>query len=80
MRDLSEQVARSVRAFRAWHGWTQEDLARRAKVSRSAVQDAEDGTNGRTRLRTLSRLAGALGCPVSAFFTFRLTPMDAEES
>lgn len=50
-----------IRAIRRHRGWTQYELAARAGVSQSAVSRAERGDAWRLTVRTLHRVAEALG-------------------
>jgi transcriptional regulator with XRE-family HTH domain len=54
----------SVRALRRRRGWTQDQLAGRARVSRSAVSRIERGEADRLTLRALLRITDALGARV----------------
>ena len=51
----------SVRSLRHARGWRQFDLARRARVSRSTVQLVESGHAERVTIRTVRRVASAVG-------------------
>lgn len=55
-----EQLARTVRTWRDAKGWSQDDLAARAEVSRSAVQSIERASH-KPRQSILGRVARALG-------------------
>ena len=55
----------AVRALRRRRGWTQVDLARRARMSRSAVSRVERGQGDTLSVRALTRLCAALGARVS---------------
>ena len=59
MADLATVVARNVRARRAWHGWTQAQLAERLNVGQTTVSAIEGGTRG-IGLDFLPRLCRAL--------------------
>lgn len=55
----------AVRAVRRRRGWTQAELADRAGVSQAAVSRAERGAARTLTLRTLERIAEALGARAS---------------
>jgi molybdate-binding protein/DNA-binding XRE family transcriptional regulator len=57
----------SLAAARREHGWSQADLARRARVSRAEVSAIETGRLVPSTVAAL-RLAGALGVPVERVF------------
>lgn len=72
----TEQLAHQVEERRRKHGWTQEDLAEKAGISRNQVQNIErnrnntrgpDGKPGpaNPNLDTVFALAHALDCTVS---------------
>ncbi len=61
--ELPEQVGERIQAVRREHGWTQDDLARRIGVSRSAIAQWETGRSGQLSAN-LSRVAGVLGVGV----------------
>jgi transcriptional regulator with XRE-family HTH domain len=56
----SVRFGRQVRALRHRKGWRQEDLARAAKVSRSAVARVEQGLAERVTVATLEQIARPL--------------------
>ena len=55
----------AIRALRRRRGWTQEELGRRAAVSQSAVSRLERGDGARLTMRTIERIAEALGARTS---------------
>ena len=55
----------AIRALRRRRGWTQAELARRARMSRSAVSRVERGEGDALSVRALTRLCAALGARVS---------------
>src|SRR5688572_971590 len=59
------RFGRSIRAVRRKKGWSQDELARHAKVSQRTVSRAERGIAGTLSLAALDRLARALGARVS---------------
>jgi transcriptional regulator with XRE-family HTH domain len=57
--DVLRQVASNVRLGREQRGWTQPELATRARISRGSVAHLEAGRGG--RLGTIIRVANAFG-------------------
>ena len=64
--DMSPLVLR-VKEAREMHGWTQEELARRAGVRRATISSLE-GRRQRVNLSVLEKVATALGMPVLKLF------------
>lgn len=60
-------IAERVKLRRAELGWTQAELAARAKTSQQAIQQLEDGKTKRPRY--LPELAAALGCSLKWILT-----------
>jgi len=59
-------VGMKVKRLRAARGWTQAELAKRAKVARVSIARLETSPKSRRpELRTIERLAKALGVPVT---------------
>ena len=54
-------VAHQIRQLRYSKGWSPDDLAARAQISRTALYQIENGKTGLPRAATLRRLAEALG-------------------
>jgi transcriptional regulator with XRE-family HTH domain len=54
-----------LRELRESKGWTQEELAKRAKITRSHLSLLEAGHRRNPSLEVLKRLARALGVPVT---------------
>ncbi|MQY05369.1 helix-turn-helix domain-containing protein [Actinomadura macrotermitis] len=61
---IGEAVARTVRALRAGHGWSLDELAGRAGVSKGVLVGLEQG-RGNPNLSTLTRISEALGVPLT---------------
>jgi len=57
---MTGTLAERIRSAREQRGWTQEQLAYRADVSRSTIQNLENGRRQPHRA-SISRIAGALG-------------------
>lgn len=55
-------VAGEIQDRREKFGWTQDDLARAARLHRGAVARLEQGIDSSLPLRTLWAVAWALGC------------------
>jgi ribosome-binding protein aMBF1 (putative translation factor) len=66
MDDLRNTVARNLRRLRTEKGWTQEELAFRAKVDRSYISQLETGVYSAS-VTMLGKLAKALGVNASEF-------------
>jgi transcriptional regulator with XRE-family HTH domain len=60
-----KQIGTMLRELRAAKGLTQEDLAKKAKVTRSYVAMLETVGKKNPSIQVLRRLAKALGVPVS---------------
>ena len=54
-----------IRRIREGRGLTQEDLAKRARVSQPYLSQIEAGTKKNPGVRIIQRLAKALGVPVT---------------
>jgi transcriptional regulator with XRE-family HTH domain len=55
-------IAANVRAAREAHGWSQDELAQKARLRRCRIDSLERGEAGRNlNLDNLGRLADALG-------------------
>lgn len=57
-----------IKEARTERGYTQEELARRANVSRATIAGLESGTTVVTTTETLIKIANALGKKVSDIF------------
>lgn len=58
-----------VKKIRLQKGFSQQVLSKKARVSRQTISNLESGKPVNTTTATLVRLADALGCEVSDFFT-----------
>lgn len=65
----ARKLAAGIRAQRLRTGWSLEELAERAGVSRSTLHHLEHGTTQHPRLLTLHRLAKAFGVEVEVLAT-----------
>lgn len=68
------QLGRTLRALREERGWSQRELARRAKVTQAYITLIETGERPHTSWEVLLRLARALGVPPA-----RLDPERVED-
>ena len=66
MNDLRNTVARNLRKLRTAKGWSQEELAFRAKVDRSYISQLETGVYSAS-VTMLGKLSKALGIEASEF-------------
>lgn len=58
-------LGRRLRTLRKAKGWSQDDLARRVKLTKPYLSMLETGARRQPSLPTLVRLAKALGVPVT---------------
>jgi transcriptional regulator with XRE-family HTH domain len=70
--EIGEAVARTVRSLRSAHGWSMDQLAARAGVSKGVLVVLEQG-RGNPNLGTLIRISEALGVALT-----RLVQVEAE--
>jgi len=63
LRTVLEALSMRLKALRGKRGWTQTDLAKRARVSAGYIARLETGRHD-PKLGTLVKIAKALGCPV----------------
>ena len=66
MNDLRNTVARNLRRLRTAKGWSQEELAFRAKVDRSYISQLATGVYSAS-VTMLGKLSKALGIDASEF-------------
>lgn len=55
----------NVKKLREGLGWSQNELARQSKVSQPYISELEDGKAQNPSMKTLGKIAGALGVTVS---------------
>jgi transcriptional regulator with XRE-family HTH domain len=60
-----ERIGRMLRVAREAKGWTQDELARKAKLTKPYISQLENGVRKNPSLPALQRLAKALGVPVA---------------
>jgi len=65
---LSWSIAHQIKTLREGRGWSQGELAKRAKVSRMTVWRYERPTNKELSIKTLVRFARAFDCALSIMF------------
>lgn len=65
--DLCIKLGRRIRVLRTERGMTQAILADHAELTREHLSELENGRK-EAGIRTLSRIAGALGVTLSKFF------------
>ena len=75
---MTQTLAQQIRSARELRGWTQEQLAVRADVSRSTIQNLENGRRSPQR-GSLGRIAAALGISVEALKRAGEEQVDAQE-
>ena len=61
-----------LKKLREDQGWTQDELAKKASVSRATIIKLESGVETEVKIGTLRALASALNRPVSIFFTINI--------
>jgi transcriptional regulator with XRE-family HTH domain len=71
MPSLSDSIAGRVKELRLAKGWSQEELAEEADLSRDAVSRIERGDRS-PRIETLDLIAGAIGIPLSKLIDFEV--------
>ena len=70
---LSSAVARTVKALRAEHGWSLDQLAARSGVSKGVLVTLEQGRSN-PNLTTLARLSDAFGVPATLLVDVSAAP------
>jgi transcriptional regulator with XRE-family HTH domain len=73
-------LSKQIRDFRYAKGWGPDELASRAKISRTALYQIERGNTSKPQAGTLRRISRALGVPLEVLLeTTPLTAGDAPE-
>jgi transcriptional regulator with XRE-family HTH domain len=62
-------LPRRIRELRYAKGWGPDELASRAKISRTALYQIERGSTSKPQAGTLRRISRALGVPLEALMT-----------
>jgi transcriptional regulator with XRE-family HTH domain len=73
-------LGEQLKALRTAHGWTQKELAQRARVRQALISDLEQGKIADTKTRSMQRLAEALGVTLDALIGPYPGPPDPEDS
>src|SRR5574338_174989 len=73
---MRTNVPRALRALRLRRRWRQQDLGRRAGLSRDVVQRVEVGELRGVRMGSLERLANALGAELAVLLRWRGADLD----
>ena len=71
-------LSRKIRDFRYAKGWGPDELASRAKISRTALYQIERGSTSKPQAGTLRRISRALGIPLEILLT--TTPVQDDVS
>ncbi len=69
-------LSRQIRDFRYAKGWGPDELASRARISRTALYQIERGSTSKPQAGTLRRISRALGVPLEVLLT--TTPVSSE--
>jgi transcriptional regulator with XRE-family HTH domain len=67
-------LSRKIRDFRYAKGWGPDELASRAKISRTALYQIERGSTSKPQAGTLRRISRALGVPLEVLLTAAPVP------
>ena len=62
-------LSKKIRDFRYAKGWGPDELASRAKISRTALYQIERGSTSKPQAGTLRRISRALGVPLEVLLT-----------
>src|ERR1700722_6967354 len=69
-------LSRRIRDLRYAKGWGPDELAGRAKISRTALYQIERGNTSRPQAGTLRRISRALGVPLEVLLTTTVVPIE----
>ncbi len=72
------ELSKRIRDLRYAKGWGPDELASRAKISRTALYQIERGNTSKPQAGTLRRISRALGVPLEALL--EITPITTQES
>ena len=72
-------LSRKIRDFRYAKGWGPDELASRAKISRTALYQIERGSTSKPQAGTLRRISRALGVPLEVLLTSTPVPNEGAE-
>jgi transcriptional regulator with XRE-family HTH domain len=70
----SMNLSRRIRDLRYAKGWGPDELASRAKISRTALYQIERGNTSKPQAGTLRRISRALGVPLEVLLTTTMVP------
>lgn len=71
--EVRQRIAMRLTELRVARGWSQAELASRAGVDESTIEEAESATAADLRIDTLTDLANGLDVPVALLFEPRQT-------
>ena len=71
-------LSRRIRDLRYAKGWGPDELASRAKISRTALYQIERGNTSKPQAGTLRRISRALGVPLEILLETPAVPTDNE--
>ena len=72
------ELSKRIRDLRYAKGWGPDELASRAKISRTALYQIERGNTSKPQAGTLRRISRALGVPLEILLD--MTPINYEEA
>jgi transcriptional regulator with XRE-family HTH domain len=72
------ELSKRIRDLRYAKGWGPDELASRAKISRTALYQIERGNTSKPQAGTLRRISRALGVPLEVLLD--MTPINYEEA
>jgi transcriptional regulator with XRE-family HTH domain len=72
------ELSKRIRDLRYAKGWGPDELASRAKISRTALYQIERGNTSKPQAGTLRRISRALGVPLEALL--EITPLTTQEA
>jgi len=73
-------LSRKIRDCRYAKGWGPDELASRAKISRTALYQIERGSTSKPQAGTLRRISRALGVPLEVLLTTTSVPNEGAET
>ena len=72
------ELSKRIRDLRYAKGWGPDELASRAKISRTALYQIERGNTSKPQAGTLRRISRALGVPLEALL--EITPLSTQDA
>jgi transcriptional regulator with XRE-family HTH domain len=73
-------LSRRIRDLRYAKGWGPDELASRAKISRTALYQIERGNTSKPQAGTLRRISRALGVPLEILLEMPAVTVDGEQA